>query len=284
MDADQLSKLGIEALKKALRTVDNLGEKGLAMVQKNPCGDMSLMGDIEAENAVIETFRKARIPIKIISEEHGELDIAENPVLLAVLDGLDGTKEYKKSRKKGRYGTMLGIFSNLNPKYDNYVFSGVMEHSTRKLFHAAKGKGSFILINGKEKPISCSSAKHLIKGKTIIYADEEFDKNRNITLIQDTFLSKLKGYKYLSATSSAVHYVDLASGKADLVLECTRKRNLEIATAYGLVTESGGIMTTLDGISLQNRRYLQFGQKEFLPVISASSKELVKALIINLRD
>ena len=82
----------------------------------------------------------------------------------------------------------------------------------------------------------------------------------------------------LSSTDS---YLRLLLGEADLVLECTRKGNLEIATAYGLITEAGGVMVTADGEDLGKQRYFEYGQREeeFLPVITAATKELALGLI-----
>lgn len=271
-------KIGIVALERAFEVHESLGKSGEKKIQKNQFGQTALKVDLDCEKAVIDTFREEKIHLRIISEEHGTVDIMKKPKYLAVLDGLDGTKEYKQNRGKGRYATMFAIFSNINPKYNDYLFCGVMEHSTKKLFFVSKGKGSFIFSNGKRKTIHCSNTKELTK-RIKIYADEEFDKNRDITFLNDTFLSKLKGYRFLHESSSAVHYIDLAQGKADLVLECTRKGNLEIATAYGLVKEAGGVMVGMNGVSLGNKKYLEFGQKDYVPVVTASTIELAKELL-----
>ena len=276
VNADTLVKLGIKALENAYKIHEEFGDKGLESVQKNPHGDTSLVGDIEAEKAVINTFREANIPLRIISEEHGQVDLSENPQFLAVLDGLDGTSVYKTERGKGRYGTMFGIFSNLDPNYEDYIFSGVMEHSSKNLYYAINGKGGFLVMDKQQSLLSCSSIKKLEDSK--IYADEFFDGNRNVTFIYDTYLSKLKGYTFLHSDSSAIHYVDLANEKADLVLECTRKGNLEIAVAFGLVTEAGGVIVTKDGISIEKKKYLVLGQDKYIPIISASTMELAKEL------
>ncbi|MEA3356883.1 MAG: hypothetical protein U9Q67_00385 [Patescibacteria group bacterium] len=280
---EQLEKIALKALKKAYQVHQELGASGEKLIQKNQFGETALKVDIEAEKAVIDVFRDIKVPIRIISEEHGTTQIGKNPVYLGILDGLDGTCVYKKARGKGRYCTMLGIFSNLDPKYDDYIFSGVMEHSTRRLFCATKDNGSFIQVNEKTTQIKCSNCGKLDKN-TKIYADENFDRVLNTTLIYDTFLSKLEKYTLLHEDASAVHYVDLGQGDADLVLECTRKGNLEIAIAYGLVTESKGAIVALDGTSLGPKRYLEFGQDKYLPVISASTIELAKELIKHLSE
>jgi len=280
---EKLIELGIEALQRAFKGHKELGEKGLEPIQKNPHGETSLRGDIEAEKSVIETFRENNIPIRIISEEHGQTDITDNPQFLAVLDGLDGTNVYISTKGKGRYSTMLGIFSNLNLDYNDYVFSGIMEHLTNSLFFAVKNKGSFLLKNGEKTKIKCSSLKKLNK-QTKIYADIGVDQAVNITLIYDIFVSKLPNFELMNVRSSAVGYADLANGKTDLVLECTRKNNLEIAVAYGLVNEAGGVMITMDKLSVKNKKYLELGQKEHIPIVSASTIELANELVKEIKQ
>jgi hypothetical protein len=54
---------------------------------------------------------------------------------------------------------------------------------------------------------------------------------------------------------------------------------LEIAIANGLIKESGGVMVTLDRENLGEERFLNFGQENHIPVISASTIELAEQLI-----
>jgi len=267
-----LIKVAIVGLSKACCVVEELGEKGLIEIAKNQFGEKALKADFEAEEAVIKELEKENIPIRIISEEHGIINITKKPFYLGVFDGLDGSAMYKKQPRGGRYGTMFGIFSGLDPKYEDYLFSGVMEHSTKKLFYTYKKSGAFVMQNKKTKRIFTSNNIQIDK-QNKIYIDENFDINRRI------FSSKLKGFQTKFLGSSAIYYVDLASGKADLVLECTRKRNLEIAVAYGLIKEAGGVMVSLDGKDLSQRKYLEFGQDKNIPIIAAATKELADELI-----
>jgi fructose-1,6-bisphosphatase/inositol monophosphatase family enzyme len=278
VNTDKLAELGIKALENAYKIHEELRDKGLESIRKNPHGETALLMDIEAEKAVINTFRKAKAPLRIISEEHGQIDLSDNPQFLAVLDGLDGTSTYKTARGKGRYATMLGIFSNLNPTYGDYIFSGVIELASKKLYYAIKNKGAFLVVNQKKSLIKCSNKKDL-DGSTKIYADFDLDKSKNITFIHDTYVSKLKGYNLAHLQASSAHYVDLAQGNSDLVLECTRKGNLEIAAAFGLVNEAGGTIVTIDGKSISKKKYLVLGQDKYIPIISASTVELAQALI-----
>jgi fructose-1,6-bisphosphatase/inositol monophosphatase family enzyme len=272
MNIEQIEKLLIEALTIAKQIHEELGETGKQIVQKNRFGDTALRIDIEIENAILGFLKKLQIPIRVVSEENGTVEICKNPIYLGILDGLDGTNVYKKSRGTGRYGTMFGIYSNTYPLYNDYLSSGIVEHSRNCIFFASKGTGSFLKCGNKVKSIHCSE-KNKINKNTKIYIDEFFDINIKI------FSEKLYEFNTKCLGSSSIYYVDLVSGDADLVLECTRKGNLEIAVAYGILVEAGGVMTTLDGDDLGPMSYFDFGQQEYLPIISACTDKLGKSLI-----
>lgn len=266
--SEQIERLSLEALQMTYARYIALGEKGTDEVQKNQFGEIALKMDVEAERVIIDTFDEAQLAIRIISEEHGVVDLSDNPLYLGILDGLDGSNEYKKDRLHGRCGTMFGIFLGTDPVYDDYLFGGVMEHSTGRLFFASRGKGAWVFENGRRIPIKCSDARSFNR-QTRIYIDDAgtFDVTRRI-------FEKLAGYNTKPHISSAANYVDLASGQSDLVVECTRKGNLEIAVAYGLVTEAQGIMVTRDGKNIGRKKYLEFGQNENVSIIGAASEKL----------
>ncbi len=262
--------IGIEALKSAFEIHEALGESGKEELKKNQFGDTAMRGDFEAEEAVINTLKKYNFPCLVYSEEHGQVKITENPKHLAVLDGIDGSYWYKAEWGKGRYATMLGIYEGTNPQYGDYIFGGIMEHATKRLFYGIKGKGSFILNlgTGTTEIIKASSVKELTK-KTKIHIDEYWDINNEV------FTSKLKGYNVMDYKHcSSFHYADTAMGIADLTLECTRKGNLEIASAYPIIIEAGGIMVSINGEPLGDKLYLEFGQEKHIPIITAATQQL----------
>ncbi len=269
------TELGQRALLKTFELYHHLEESGKESVKKNRFGDTTLRMDINAEEEVLKFLKEENVPVRVISEEHGTTNIGENPKFLAVMDGLDGSSNYKESKERGRYGTMLGFFSNINPNYEDYIFSGIMEHATGKMFFASKGEGSFVAQKDKIIPIRTSEVKDLDK-KTRIFIDEYWEFNKK------KFSQKLQGFNTNYLGASCAYYIDLACGKADLVLECTRKGNLEVAISYGLEREAGAVIVDSEGKDLGKRKYLEFGQQESLPVISGATLDLTKRLIEHL--
>ncbi len=275
VDAGTISAVAESSLLNAAIRFTELGKDGKASVQKNRFGETALRMDIEAEQIVIETFRAAKVPARIVSEEHGITDLCVNPSLLAVLDGIDGTVVYK-SGAPGRFATLLTVFDHIDPKYSDYLYAGMMSHGSAELFAARKGNGVVIqhvaagsIVSSTPTALSAISA---LAGATI-YVDESFPINERV------FSEPLKSLQPKCILSSAHYYTALARGEAELVCECTRKGNLELAAAHALISELGGILCTLDRSPLADARFNSFGQNEHIPVVAAANRQILNAAL-----
>jgi len=272
---EKLQKEVVVALFKALETHDLLGIKGEEIVQKNQFGDVAVRADIEAENAVLNHLKSIEIPVRVISEEHGQVDITPHPQFLGILDGIDGSAIYKIARSKGRYSTMFGIFQGLNPKYKDYLISGIMEHATKRLFVASRGKGAWLIKNNQNLPIKIPQTDPLNR-KTKIYIDNYLEAEKNI---YRDILSKKFPNSCNDTSGSSTNYLDVILGAYDAYIEYTKKQNLEKAVAYGLIKEAGGVMIGINGNDLGSAKYFEFGQKEAVPVITAATQKLAKQIL-----
>jgi len=268
----------IDIVKKALlnsyKVIMELGSEGTEELETNECGDPSLKGDYEAEEAVIKVLKDSGLGIRIVSEEHGSFDLGK-PEYIGVLDGLDGSSLYKKDWKNSRAGTMFVILNGLDPKYGDYLAAGIMEHATGKLYLASKGKGCFVYDLGNEQRVKVSEPVSFDKAR--IYVNS-FEPNQRIyQKISDKFETK--------DIASAANFIDLICGKVNLVLECTfilnnvSKKNLELAVAYGMVKEADGFMIDENGDDLGQKRYLEFGMDRNIAIISGCSKGLVLSVL-----
>lgn len=278
---DQIAEIGILALRAAKSVHDQLGEDGLTEVPSpNQFGELVLKADVEAENAVLESLRKSELPIRVVSEEHGVTDLTEHSELFGILDGIDGTSQYKEGRDRLRYATMLGIALGTDPKYKDYLFSGIMEHSTNRLWIGLRGQGSFLVDPSGSRTQINTSAETVFGKSTRIYAlTPEYNDTARKHLTNLT-----ESYQTQEVVSLAISYVDVASGQADLEVGVTRKRNLEQMIAHGLITEAGGVMVDINGKSIANQRYLSWGQKRSLLLVTAATPKLARNFLNNLRS
>jgi fructose-1,6-bisphosphatase/inositol monophosphatase family enzyme len=194
----------------------------------------------------------------------------------AVLDGLDGSSVYKRQPGKGGYGTMFALYAGEEPCYRDYLCAGIMDHGSGQLLLAGRGRGVHVSRRGGVPHLTRTSGATGLRLGAQYFVDTYFPIN------QSTFAEPLAPYGPVRLGSTAMHYALLLTGKADLVLECTRKGNLELAVAYGMVKEAGGGLVTTNGADIGDKMFLQFGQQAHLPTIAAATPELAQALITHL--
>lgn len=270
---EQIAEIGISALTAAYSKVKMLGKVGIEPVQ-NPthrfANDPSVIfrGDIEAEKAVISSLREAQLPIRVISEEHGETDITEHPEYLGILDGIDGSKLYKEG--KPGYATMFAIFASVSPAHDDYLFSGIMDHASGNLFFATIGRGAGVMtVPDKKTPLPA---------RIDTSQKMTFDKDAHVYLHRraKAFFKKLDDSQCSELACCSLAFTDIVLGKSHLIVELARKDNLEQAIAYGLITEAGGAMVTADGKSIGGKRYFEFIQEKNAVIITSANKLLAE--------
>lgn len=272
-EINQITEIGIQALRAAKTLHDRLGEDGLTPVgSPNKFNEQALKADVKVEEAVLKLLRKFGLPIRIFSEEHGIIDHVKKPKLLGVLDGIDGTSQYRAGRDSLRYATILGISNGVNPRYRDYIFSGIMEHATNRLWVGIRGKGSFLVDPDGNRTQIHASSQTIFDDSTRIYSmepDYNETARNHLTNLVKKFHTKLP-------LSEAIALADISSGEADVLVEVTRKGNLEQMAAFGLIIEGGGVMVDINGRSIANQRYLEWGQKESLLLVTTSTPELAR--------
>lgn len=273
---DHIEQLGKQALVASFNVHERLGSLGEELVAKNQFGDTALRVDIEAEKAVIDVLTQSEIPLVTYSEEHGVVTLGETPRILVVLDGMDGSDEYKNFRGKGRYGTMLGIYTNPNPKYADYLFGGIMEHAQRRLVWAAQGKGTFVEQHGHVQQIHTSGVTHFGNQTRVYYSEKYLEQFK---APKPAFIRSFTPHQHHHLGSTASHYADLARGLVDMFIESTRKGNLEFAAGYPLVVEAGGDMVNEQGESIRDEYFLTFGQNQGVALIATATRDLANDLL-----
>lgn len=281
-----LNKTVHKALMHAFREHFATGDSGLQKVATNRFGETSLRADYEAEQNILDVLRSHRIPITVVSEEHGRVVMGNK--LLGILDGLDGTNRYVAYRQgddSARYGTMFAVLDGSNPRYMDFLVGGIIEHAPPRLVFVEGGAGYVHdFMNSKESRLR-TSGKRSVDGKTRVYVDYwEGQAPGTRQVVKETFIDRLpEGLGYACLRASEAHYVDLVTGQADLVMETTRKGNLEMGVAWGIVKAAGGVMVTLDGEPIGPRKFLHFGQEQLVPFIAAATKELADDAIATLK-
>lgn len=269
---EQIVNSVIAGLKIAYQLHEQLGDAGRSDFKLNQFGETALTMDLQAEAAVLTALRETNISMQIFSEEHGYISIGEYPEITVTADGLDGSIEYKEKYGESMYGTMVSVLEGKDPTYNDYLVCGIMIHSpTPQLLLAVKEEGCFVVdLHTGERHQTQKQQQQTFSKQSIIDLDinwlpykELYDRNK------DTF-SNLQCV-YLSSAARTALFV---KGDIDVGLEWTRKGNLEQPSTYGFVTEMGGVMTTVDGVSIGSKPFQTFGQDKQIPLIVALSQEV----------
>jgi fructose-1,6-bisphosphatase/inositol monophosphatase family enzyme len=159
---------------------------------------------------------------------------------------------------------MFGVLAG--DTYGSYVFSGIMEHSTDRLWIGIRGKGSHLVnpdgtrirINTSSKTVFDESAR--IYSMLPTYSEEAA-----------TYLTNLvANYHTEQPFSEAMALTAIAHGEADIVAEISRKRCLEQRAATSLIMEAGGVMIDQYGESIAGQRHSEWGKKPELLVTAAN--------------
>lgn len=276
-----LEGLVIESLTESFASHNKLGPEGKERIVKNQFGDTALRADYEAEEVIIARLRKSGIPMRIVSEEHGVIDLGSDPEYLAIIDGIDGTSGYE--RESGRYGTMFAILKGTDPRYSDYLVSAILEYPSGRLFVASKGRGAVVIEDGQKLPIRTSGSSQLDLQHSRIYVDGGFrGATKPFKVALANFHQCYIGYAGdpPSWGPDCIFFADLAKGERDIFLLFTGKHNLEMAVAFGLLKEAGGdIVDYQEGLSIGEKKYFEFERIKHLPVVAGATRELAQQFI-----
>ncbi|MBS3085486.1 hypothetical protein J4225_02265 [Candidatus Pacearchaeota archaeon] len=298
----QVKDVCIEALRRVYNLQRELMQKEVIgeIIAKGSGLDKAIRGDWESEEAVINFLKKQRLPAMIISEEHGQFSLSKKPAYLVVLDGIDGSSGLA-ANPKARCGTIISVADNLNPKYDDFIFSGVTEFSQERIAYVSKGdKVRLIEQPGKlEKTAIVDKIfpKPLCKETKIHIDDKQFypDYKEGITismdkitkLMRNVFSNKLNGKFELSGmASTSSMFIDLVLGKVDAVCGVIVKGVFEPPAGYLLSKTIGGEVYGFSNDKwekIDNKKWQEYG-KPISPVLFAASPELANELISILKS
>lgn len=282
-----LRQLGTDALNEAHATFLRLVRDGSARqdVRQNKFGEMAMQIDVQSEEAVIKHLRlyseKTKQDIRVVSEEHGDFVIGKDPTLTAFIDGFDGSSAFRDSEGTARGGTMFALYRGSDPRFQDYLMGGIVDHILGKSVVAVKGAGTLLVVGDKQ------SEAHVSSGK-VLDTSAQIDIDEGVVNYPG-FPAHGKGYffdpikksfktRYLG--SSSVYFFDLVVGETDVVLEYGRKENLEHMVAYPLIMESGGVMEFVAGGDLGPTRYSEYCAMDggYPAIIAVATPGLAQAI------
>jgi fructose-1,6-bisphosphatase/inositol monophosphatase family enzyme len=234
---------------------------------KNPkVKDVSAQFDIGAENAAIEYCRKNKLPVKILTEEQGEVNLVSGqPEYLFIFDPVDGSTNFKKGIEGSAFCVAVLPYqknSLINPAEVKYALIGSLVSGG--ICKGEKNKGAYYkgpFTGFIEKPARGTLNEEL--NTACIEIDLDFALDESSALLDSEKGSKIsriipliypaRKIKHIRRNgSAAMGLMGVSTGAIDSYIDAR-----DISTpenwigAYLLIKEAGGEFTDIKGNELK---------------------------------
>lgn len=242
-------------------------EKAGKIIGSGADGTPTKFIDKIAEEAALKTLEEKGIPMLVVSEEIGSIELGESLEYVCILDPVDGT--YNSVHGIPLYSISVAFAKyKKNATLRDIEFGLVKNLATGDLFEAEIGMGS--KMNGKR--IKTSDKKDANDGIFSIYAQREGVK-KMLPLLQ--VLKKIRAMGSVSlelcyvANSNLHGFVDIRN---DL-------RNIDVAAGMLVIEEAGGIVSNTAGKPIDT----SIKKIEKLHILATGNKSMHKNVIRLLR-
>jgi len=203
-------------------------------------GDVIKKIDLVAEGALIKTLRDHGVSCTLISEEGGTKEVGPEPSgLYLTADPLDGTT----NAVRGLPFMAVSIAVSRTPYLQDVETALVCDLFHNVTYTAEQGQGAF-RNGGKIKPSLTSSLEEAVVGIDF----NTFKIGELITRLTPV-LRETKHLRHFGANALEICYV--ADGNTDAFIDLRGKlRVTDIAAAYLILREAGGVMVTPEGTKI----------------------------------
>lgn len=197
-------------------------------------GDRTLEIDALAEDAVFDGLDRLAAEgasFTAVSEERGTVPYGEGDMRV-VIDPIDGSL----NAKRGFGHCAMSIAVADGPTVGDLALAFVWDFGTREAFHAVRGGGAF--LNGS--PVEPLPEERVTEdGRLELLCVETSDARRTAELA--TSLAEI-AYRWRILGSIAVALCQVASPRADAMVNVSRCRIVDAAAGALIVRESGGVV------------------------------------------
>ncbi|MFH0737039.1 MAG: inositol monophosphatase family protein [Candidatus Micrarchaeota archaeon] len=214
-----------------------LVEEKMANPRKPDQCDVTMGFDYEAEWKAIEHFDRLKIPMRILTEERGVVELGSSaPEFTLVMDPTDGSTNYKRGIESTAFSVALVPEGQpISPRYVEAAFIGSVWSGNTWV--AVKGVGA----SRNSNPCRASSVSDI--SEALIGMDLDFNMGerwkwaRVMPVIERCHMIRRGGAASLDAA-----YV--AHGGYDAIIDVRDKSTPEnFMAAYLIIKEAGGLLT-----------------------------------------
>ncbi len=190
----------------------------------------------------------------ILSEESKESFDRKTTETFWVIDPLDGTKDFLQ--KTDEFSIMIGLI------HKGEVVLGVVSVPAKdKIYFATKGKGSYLLENGKQQKLKVLAVETPERARIVV--------SRNHFSGEMKDFAEMYNMNLVKCGSNGVKVGILAEGKADFFFNPTDQMGIWDSCGPDIILkEAGGLMT---GVTGQPIDYTQSGVKNKFGIVSSNT-------------
>ena len=195
-------------------------------------GDIALVIDRAAEDAIFREFEALDLPMTVISEERGHVDLNGGGPTRLVVDPIDGSR----NAKRGIPAYSVSIAVADGPNIGDVKFAYVHDLALDEDWHAAPGQGAF--LNGN--PLAPLPADPGIE----ILAVEIIHPELVVKSAEALAATGAQRLRALGSFALALCWV--AAGRYDALATLSTCRSVDFAAGQLLVSEAGGAVAMPD--------------------------------------
>jgi myo-inositol-1(or 4)-monophosphatase len=195
-------------------------------------GDIALVIDRAAEDAIFREFEALDLPLTVISEERGHVDLNGGGPTHVVVDPIDGSRNAKRGIPA--YSVSIAIADG--PTIGDVEFAFVHDLALDEDWHAVPGEGAF--LNGERLPVLPRDAELEILAVEIIHPE---------LVVKSADALAATGAQRLRALGSfALALCWVAAGRYDALATLSTSRSVDFAAGQLIVREAGGAVAMPD--------------------------------------
>jgi myo-inositol-1(or 4)-monophosphatase len=220
------------AARRALHSYPDLAARSRS-TGRGEGGDISLVIDRAAEDAILAELELTGLPLTVVSEERGRVELAGGGPVHVIVDPIDGSR----NAKRGLPGWCVSIAVGDGPVLGNIRWAYVGDGDRGEEWWARAGEGAF--HDGTRMPELDPTARLEMVGLEFIHPQLVADAAQALAA------SGIDRLRALGSIALTLCYV--ACGRLDGLVALGGCRSVDIAAGQLILREVGGVLAFPDG-------------------------------------
>ncbi len=264
MNMEKILKEAAESAKELV--LSNLTQADQLTGTTNPFGDETLVLDKMCEEIIIETLAESGESFLVLTEEQGEIFLAENPDYIAVVDPIDGSANLERGIPLCCVGIATLPYSE-NPSAKDVEHSIIISFFTDETFTASKIRG--VKRNGNSVSVRPPAPMR----ETIISYDTNDSQNQEFLQKSMRTIHAVRDIR--RTASNLLDLCWVASGGLDAMIDLRGILPIVHVSGTHMVEEAGGYVMGVNG----QRLVLPIDMSETMSFVAASNAKLAEDIL-----